>query len=150
MGIGSPDQVFYSPAFPCAQRSGEQVAQPCHFMLGEFEILALSAVLAAGEDPYGITIHGKLADLVGSRATTLQQLYTTLARLEEKGLLRSTMGSPTPVRGGRAKKFYRLTRAGLDALALALESMEKALQVWWGSNTRYPMNPRTASTRRPR
>jgi len=87
------------------------------------------------KDAYGTTIHAELSELVGSRRVTLQQLYTTLCRLEEKGLLRSKIGMPTPVRGGRAKKFYRISPAGMRALALSMESMEKSLQVWVWWNT---------------
>ncbi len=57
------------------------------------------------------------------RAVARGALYTTLARLEDKGWLRSRMGESTPVRGGKRKRYYRLTPAGVRALADARDAL---------------------------
>lgn len=98
--------------------------------LGELEILILSSVMAAGEDAYGVTIHEELEQLVpASREVSLGSVYTTLDRLEQKGYLKSWFGDPTPERGGRAKRHYKLQAAGQRALREALEPMRKALKI---------------------
>jgi DNA-binding PadR family transcriptional regulator len=55
-------------------------------------------------------------------------LYATLARLEDKGLLRSALGDPTPERGGRAKRFYEVTPSGLLAIRALRDELEKPLR----------------------
>jgi DNA-binding PadR family transcriptional regulator len=98
--------------------------------LGEFEVLVLTGVLACGDDAYGMTVQEEVEALVGAeRNVSIGAIYTTLGRLEEKGLLRSWFGDPTNERGGRAKKFYRLTAPGKRVLDIALEPMAKALRV---------------------
>lgn len=84
--------------------------------LGEFEQLILLALLRLRENAYGATIHQEVEKRTG-RAISISAVYTTLDRLEEKGLVRSHAGEPTPRRGGRRKKFFRLEPEGADALA---------------------------------
>lgn len=83
--------------------------------LGEFEQLLLLAVLRLGTDAHGATIRQTLKERAG-RAVSYGAIYSTIRRLEEKGLLRSSLGDPTPVRGGRAKKQLELTPRGRTAL----------------------------------
>jgi PadR family transcriptional regulator PadR len=98
--------------------------------LGEFEVLVLTAVIAAGKDAYGVTIHQEVEALVSSkRNVSLGAIYTTLGRLEEKGFVESWFGDSTLQRGGRAKKFYGITAAGFRNLKAALEPMDRALRV---------------------
>jgi PadR family transcriptional regulator PadR len=98
--------------------------------LGEFEVLVLSAVMAAGTDAYGVTIHEELEQLVSSkREVSLGSVYTTLERLERKGYVKSRFGDPTPERGGRAKRYYEVQGAGQRALRAALEPMRKVLEI---------------------
>lgn len=80
-------------------------------MLGEFEYLILSASARLGDDAYGAAIRRVLEETSGRRCS-LGALYTTLDRLEAKGLIRTTLGDPTPARGGRAKRMVRLTAMG--------------------------------------
>ena len=102
--------------------------------LGEFEVLVLSSVLAAGENAYGVTIHEEVEQLVpASREVSLGSVYTTLERLEQKGYLQSWFGEPTAERGGRAKRFYKLEAAGGRVLLEALEPMRKALDIVEGA-----------------
>ena len=77
-------------------------------MLGEFEYFLLSSAARLGEDAYGAAIRQDLEAMTG-RQCSLGALYTTLDRLEQKGLIRTWMGEPSPERGGRAKKMVRLT-----------------------------------------
>lgn len=83
--------------------------------LGEFEALVLAAVLRLGEEAYGVTIRREIASRTG-RDVSPGTLYKTLRRLEEKGLVSAVKGEATPVRGGRAKVYYRAERAGVAAL----------------------------------
>jgi PadR family transcriptional regulator, regulatory protein PadR len=85
--------------------------------LGEFEQIVLLAVLRLGENAYGVTILGEIAERTG-RNVSPGALYTTLHRMEDKGLVTFRDGSPTPERG-RAKRFVTVTREGRDALATA-------------------------------
>jgi PadR family transcriptional regulator PadR len=94
--------------------------------LGEFEQVVLLAVLRLGENAYGVTIRAEIAECTG-RAPTAGALYTTLDRMEEKGLVRSKLGDATPQRGGRAKRFFKLTPAGRAALARAQRAYQTLL-----------------------
>jgi DNA-binding PadR family transcriptional regulator len=82
--------------------------------LGEFEYLMLTAVARLEEGAYGVTIRQEIEDATG-RPCSLGALYTTLDRLEAKGLIKTSMGEPTPQRGGRPKRMVRLTPKGVHA-----------------------------------
>ena len=86
--------------------------------LGSFEALTLLAVRQLDDGAYAVPIRAALERRAG-RPVARGALYTTLARLETKGYLRSRMGDPSPVRGGRAKRFYEVTAAGAEVLRLA-------------------------------
>jgi DNA-binding PadR family transcriptional regulator len=83
--------------------------------LGEFEYLVLLALARLGDDAYGVTIRETLVERAG-RAPSVGAVYSTLRRLEDKGLVRSFMGDPEAVRGGRAKKYVHLTPQGRTAM----------------------------------
>jgi PadR family transcriptional regulator len=83
--------------------------------LGDFEQLVLLGVLRLGEEAYGAAIRQEIHERSG-RDVSINAVYTTLERLERKGLLRSWAGKPTPQRGGRRRKFYALRPAGATAL----------------------------------
>ena len=87
-------------------------------VLGDFEQLILLGVLRLKDDAYGAAIRQEIADRSG-RDVSINAVYTTLDRLETKGLLRSWDGEPTPQRGGRRRKFYALNPAGLAAIRQA-------------------------------
>jgi DNA-binding PadR family transcriptional regulator len=98
--------------------------------LGEFEVLVLTSVLAAGRDAYGAMIHEEIERLVaGSREVSLGSVYTTLDRLEGKGFVKSWRGEPTAERGGRAKRYYEVQGSGQKALRAALAPMRRAWQI---------------------
>ena len=86
--------------------------------LGEFEQLVLLAILRLQDSAYGVAIRREIQTHTG-RNTTPGALYTTLDRLEQKGLVASRLGDPTPERGGRAKRFYVVSRAGREAVERA-------------------------------
>jgi DNA-binding PadR family transcriptional regulator len=95
--------------------------------LGQFEQLVLAAILALREDAYGVTIHAKVEELARVKTVALGAIYVTLDRLEDKGLVASWLSDPTPERGGRAKRCYRLEALGERALE---ESAATAKRVW--------------------
>ena len=83
--------------------------------LGEFEQLILLALARLGDDAYGVTIRSILEERA-ERRPSFGAIYSTLRRLEQKGLVRSYMGEPEAVRGGKAKKHVVLTPRGRTAL----------------------------------
>ena len=95
--------------------------------LGEFEQVVLLAILRLGEDAYGVTIRAEIADCT-DREPAPGALYTTLDRLEEKGLVTSRLGDPTPVRGGRAKRYFEVTPSGRTAVARAQRAYQRLLK----------------------
>lgn len=90
--------------------------------LGEFEQMLLFAILRLHDDAYGVTIRREIEERTGRR-TSPGAVYTTLERLEQRGLVRSHVGGATPERGGRRKRYYQLEPAGARALAIAWERM---------------------------
>ncbi len=80
--------------------------------LGEFELMLLLAVLQLGEDAYGVPISSELERRRG-RGVSVGSVYAALERLESKGLIVSELGDPTPERGGKAKRYFRMTKEGL-------------------------------------
>src|SRR5579862_9495197 len=83
-------------------------------MLGEFEYLLVTAAARLGEDAYGAAIREEIEATTG-RKCSIGALYTTVDRLETKGLLKTWMGDATPQRGGRAKRMVRVTPKGVQA-----------------------------------
>ena len=84
--------------------------------LGEFEALVLAALLRLGDQAYGVAIRREIEDRTG-RSPSIGAVYTTLHRLEGKGLVTSRLGEPTPERGGRAKRYFEARPEGREALA---------------------------------
>jgi DNA-binding PadR family transcriptional regulator len=95
--------------------------------LGEFEYLVLLAVLRLGKDAYGMRVRREIADRT-ERDTTIGAVYATLDRLEEKNLVAGEMSDPTPERGGRGKRSFRLTGAGIAAVNRAQRESESMLE----------------------
>ena len=96
--------------------------------LGEFEQFILLSILKLSDNAYGSAIRQLLAEAV-RRDVTIGALYTTLERLEKKGLITSKVGEVTPERGGRAKKYFKLTAQGQKALK---RSKEALINMWQG------------------
>jgi PadR family transcriptional regulator, regulatory protein PadR len=96
-------------------------------MIGQFEQLVLTAIMTLREDAYGVTIQAKVAELARPREVSLGAVYVTLDRMEDKGLVASWLTDPTPERGGRAKRCYRLEAVGERALQ---DSVVTAKRIW--------------------
>jgi len=86
--------------------------------LGDFEQLVLLGVIRLGDGAYGAAIRQEIHARSG-RDVSINAVYTTLDRLETKGLLASSVGEPTAQRGGRRRKFYTLKPAGTAAMRQA-------------------------------
>ena len=84
-------------------------------LLGGFENLLLLVILRLDDRAYGVAIRQELLDQA-QKDVAIGAIYTGLDRLEQKGFVKSWTGEPTPERGGRAKKFYRVTAQGKKAL----------------------------------
>jgi DNA-binding PadR family transcriptional regulator len=84
-------------------------------LLGGFENLLLLAILRLDDRAYGVAIRQELLDQA-EKDVAIGAIYTALDRLEQKGFVKSWTGEPTPERGGKAKKFYRVTAQGTAAL----------------------------------
>jgi PadR family transcriptional regulator len=87
-------------------------------LLGEFGQLVLLALLRLGPDAYGTTGRREIEER-SERRVSISAVYTTLDRLEVKGLVRSRVGEPAPQRGGRRRRHFELTATGGRALKLS-------------------------------
>ena len=94
--------------------------------MGEFEELVLLSVGILFDDAYGLSILDELESKTG-RSIMISSVHKTLVRLEDKGYLRSRMGGATNTRGGRDKRLYTLTPAGISVLR---EMRELRNEMW--------------------
>ena len=96
------------------------------YLMGEFEHLVLLTAIRLGADAYGVSIAKALTEQTGKEVSQAAT-YLTLKRLEEKGWLEATDGVPSTIRGGRAKRTYRITESGL---AKVRESRTTLMNMW--------------------
>jgi PadR family transcriptional regulator, regulatory protein PadR len=96
--------------------------------LGEFELMVLLAAIRLGDDAYGVPITREIEQR-SRREVALGSVYAALERLEEKGLVTSRLGDPTAARGGRAKRFFRVTAQGLRDIR---ETQRALVNLWRG------------------
>lgn len=89
--------------------------------LGEFEELVLTMAGILQEEAYGNAIVTEIRERVG-REVNLSAVHVTLYRLEDKGFVKSKMGGATNVRGGRRKRIFTVTNAGLSMLRAMKEA----------------------------
>jgi PadR family transcriptional regulator, regulatory protein PadR len=94
-------------------------------MLGEFEYLLLTSILRLHDNAYGVVIRLDIENSTG-RSCSIGALYTTFDRLEAKGLITSSLGDPTPRRGGRPKRMVRVTAKGVEAAAAFYDTVLRA------------------------
>lgn len=97
-------------------------------VLGEFEQVVLLALARLGQDAYGMAIRNEIEQRT-ARDVTIGSLYSALDRLERKGYVSSSLGDPTPARGGRAKRFYCLEVPGVHALNRSKDMFDR---LWEG------------------
>ena len=83
---------------------------------GQCDQVVLSAILTLRDDAYGVSIHGKALQLAAPQRVSPGSVYVTLDSLEDRGFISSWLSDPTPERGGRSKRFYRLEALGERAL----------------------------------
>lgn len=95
--------------------------------LGDFEQLVMLAVMRLDEDAYGTSIREELKARA-DREVSPGAIFTTLERLESRGLVTSRYGEPTAERGGRRKRFYKLSAEGRKSLARSLKAVRRLLQ----------------------
>ena len=96
--------------------------------LTDLEFMLLLATMRVGEQAYGVQIAREMEQTAG-RTLLLGTVYATLERLETVGYVRSSIGDPTPERGGRAKRYFRVTSAGLRAVK---EAQTAFVSLWRG------------------
>ncbi|MFL6416211.1 MAG: PadR family transcriptional regulator [Bryobacteraceae bacterium] len=99
--------------------------------LGEFEHLLLLALVRLQDRAYGVTVRREI-ETRANRQVSTGAVYATLDRLEAKGYVTSFMGEPTKERGGRSKRFFRITARGvraLDRTHSALQRMTEGLKL---------------------
>jgi PadR family transcriptional regulator PadR len=104
----------------------EEMPKPNY--LGEFELLVMLTVIRLGEGAYGVPISREIEQRTG-RDVTFGTVYATLERLQRKGLVSSDLGDPTPERGGRAKRYFRVTSTGLRTVR---ETKQSLIGLWHG------------------
>jgi DNA-binding PadR family transcriptional regulator len=97
--------------------------------LGEFELYVMLALTRLAPEAYGVAIRREIAGRTG-RDVAIGAVYATLARLEQKGLVRYALSEPVAVQGGRARKCYTLTRRGQRALEHATSMLARMMQGW--------------------
>jgi DNA-binding PadR family transcriptional regulator len=101
--------------------------------LGEFEHIIVLALLRLEDRAYGVTVRQEI-EFRTNREVSIGAVYATLNRLEAKGYVRSRRGDPTPERGGRSKRFFRVTAKGVASVnrtQRALQSMTEGLDLSW-------------------
>ncbi len=97
-------------------------------VLGNFELMVMLAVIRLGNGAYGVPISRAIAESTG-REVLVGSVYAALERLEEKGLVASEVGEPTPERGGRAKRYFRVTEKGLRQVR---DTRGALIKLWQG------------------
>jgi DNA-binding PadR family transcriptional regulator len=98
--------------------------------LGEFELMLLLAVIHLGDEAYGVPISREL-ELHRKRSVSVGSVYAALERLETKGLITSSLGEPTAERGGKAKRYFRVTKEGLRQI----HETRRVLTALWSAVT---------------
>ena len=96
--------------------------------LSDFELIVMLVLLRLGDEAYGVPIAREIEEQMG-REVKLGSVYATLERLEEKGFVASELGEPTQERGGRAKRYFRVTRQGMRKVR---ETRQTLIRLWQG------------------
>jgi len=94
--------------------------------LGEFEHIVILALLRLAARAYGVTVRQEIEARIG-REVSIGAVYATLDRLQAKGYVKSQLGEPTPERGGRSKRFFRVTANGVAAVNRTHRALRKMI-----------------------
>jgi PadR family transcriptional regulator, regulatory protein PadR len=105
---------------------GEEMRKGAY--LGHFELMVLLVLMRLGDDAYGVTVANELEQQTG-REVVIASVYATLERLQERELVSSSLGDATPERGGRAKRYFKITGAGVREVREARQSL---ISLWKG------------------
>jgi PadR family transcriptional regulator, regulatory protein PadR len=97
-------------------------------LLTDFELMILLGILRTGEEAYGVPIAREI-EMAGRKNVAVAAVYTALDRLERNGMVSSSVGEPTSERGGRAKRFFRVTPQGIKS---AKETQRALVALWSG------------------
>ena len=96
--------------------------------IGTTDLTVLLALMRLGDEAYGVTI-ARAIEEASDRTVALASVYATLDRLVERGFAMSELGEPTAERGGRAKKYFRITGKGIREVRAARDSL---IKMWKG------------------
>jgi PadR family transcriptional regulator PadR len=96
--------------------------------LGEFELIVMLVLIRLGEDAYGVPISREIEETSG-REVSIGSVYATLERLEQKSFVSSSLGEPTAERGGRAKRYFHVTKRGLREVRKTRQAL---ISLWRG------------------
>src|SRR5882672_2621981 len=102
--------------------------------LGQFEQLVITAIIALGDNAYGLAIQAKLSEYYRDKEVNLGSVYVTLERLEDKGYVSSKFSDPIPERGGRSRRLFRLLPTGQRALQESVSIQvrsQKSIAAFW-------------------
>lgn len=94
--------------------------------IGNLDLIAMSALIRLADEAYGVSISHEIKETTGSEVA-LGTIYAVLQRLEREGMVRSSLGEATPERGGRAKRYFRITAKGVREV----NQMRRALTKLW-------------------
>ena len=114
--------VGYTLNYYVVQMARQKVAP-----LGEFEQVVLLAVLRLDDNAYGVTIRKEIRECA-DRSPAPGALYNSLDRLEDKGMVTSRFGDPTPQRGGRPKRLFAVTPKGIEAISRAQSAYRRLMK----------------------
>ena len=101
---------------------------PTRLFISDFELMVLLAVMRVVDEAYGVPIAREIEERTG-RSMAVAAVYAALQRLEDKGLVSSSIGEPTAARGGRAKRYFRATAGGIRE---ARETQRAFTALWKG------------------
>jgi DNA-binding PadR family transcriptional regulator len=97
--------------------------------VGEFELYVLLALVHLRDEAYGVSIRREIESRTG-REIAIGAIYATLARLEDKRLVRFRVSDPQPIQGGRSRKYFTLTASGVRALRHSTTMLERMMAGW--------------------
>jgi len=96
--------------------------------ISNFELMVLLALIRLGDEAYGVPISLEIEKHSG-HDVALGSVYAALERLQGRGFVSSSVGEPTPERGGRAKKYFRITGKGMKVVQ---ETQRTLMRLWKG------------------